>query len=189
MKKLTLAVFAVVIGFVMTSCGGVSPKETIIKATDEFFAQAEQDLNTIENAEDFMAFFNVLESDKEDFIQNVFADYVDGEGNIKGISESDMEEINNYIYDRATAYNKIEGAKAGEFMEPLIADYENAVYALCENFGNVDQETFENMTLDFDKAETALRLFADYDNVPTALQERAQAAQAKLDELLTLLAQ
>ena len=55
--------------------------------------------------------------------------------------------------------------------------------------GGSPEEAFENLTLDFDKAETALRLFADYDNVPTALQERAQAAEAKLEELLKQLAQ
>lgn len=189
MKKLTFAIAAVVMGFVMAACSTTSPKETILKAADEFFTKAEADVNAIQTAEDFMNYFNLFENDKEEFMNKTFEPYLDAEGNVKGITKEVYEEILKGLYDRATAYNKVEGAKAAEFIEPAIAQYENAINALCEGFGNVDQEAFENLTLDFDKAETALRLFADYDNVPTALQERAQAAEAKLEELLKQLAQ
>ena len=182
MKKLTLAIFAVVMGFVMTSCNSVSPKETIMKSTDEFFTQAEEELNTIETAEDFMAFFNVFELDKQEFVEKAFADYVDEEGNIKGISDSDMEEIQSYMYDRASAYNKVEAAKAAEFLTPLIEQYEAAVDALYEAV-STGQPT-EGLVEQFEAAENALALFSDYDNVLPELQERAQAAEAKLDEVI-----
>lgn len=183
MKKLTLAVFAVVIGLVMTSCGDVSPKETITTATDKFFTQAEEELNTIDNGEDFMTFFNVFETEKEEFLQKIFADYVDEEGNIKGISESDMEEIQNFMYDRASAYNKVESAKAAEIMAPLVTNYENAINALCDAAGKVDEEAYEKLANEILSAEEDLTLFADYDNVPEELQQRVQAAEAKLLEL------
>ncbi len=189
MKKLSLAIAAVIVGFVMASCNSVSPVETIKKATDEFFAQAETKIQAVTSGEEFMQAFAEMNEARNEFMEKTFADYLDEEGNVKGFTEEEWNDLQSYMFDRATAYNKIEGAKAGEFMEPVVADYENAINALCEGFGNVDQEAFENLTLDFDKAETALRLFADYDNVPTALQERAQAAEDKLDELLKLMAQ
>ena len=74
MKKLTLAIAAVMVAFVMTSCGGDSPKEKIMKATDEFFTQAEKELQNITNGDDFMAHFYQFEDDKQSFLQNVFAD-------------------------------------------------------------------------------------------------------------------
>lgn len=184
MKKLTLAIFAVVIGFVMASCDNVSPKETIMKATDTFFTQAEEKLSTIENGEDFMAFFDAFKTDKQDFIQQAFADYVDEEGNIKGISDSDMEEIQKYMYDRATAFNKVEADKAAEFIAPIIERYENAVNALSEAIGNADEETLDKLVEEYESVESELALFEDYDNVLPELQERAQAAENKLQGFL-----
>ena len=183
MKKLTLAVFAVVIGFVMTSCGNDSPKEAIMAATDKFFTQAEEELNTIDNGEDFMTFFNVFENEKEDFVEKIFADYVDEEGNIKGISESDMEEIKSFMYDRASAYNKVESAKVAEILDPFVTNYENAINALCDAAGKVDEEAYEKLASEIESAENDLALFDDYDNVPMEIQQRVQAAEAKIQEL------
>lgn len=187
MKKLTLAIAAVVMGFVMAACNSTSPKETIMKATDEFFAQAEKDVQAINNGEAFMAHFAQFEADKAEFLQKTLANYLDEEGNIKGFTKEEWTELQNYISDRATAYNKVEGAKAAEFMEPLIANYENAVNALYDAAGNVDEEAFGKLVSNFETAEEGLRLFADYDNVPTELQQRAKAAEAKLQDLLNAL--
>lgn len=182
MKKLTLAIFAVVIGFVMASCDNVSPKETIMKATDTFFTQAEEKLSTIENGEDFMAFFDAFKTDKQDFIQQAFADYVDEEGNIKGISDSDMEEIQKYMYDRATAFNKVEADKAAEFLTPAIENYEAAINALYEAVAT--GQSTEGLVDQFEAAENELAMFGEYDNVLPELQERAKAAEAKLNEVI-----
>ena len=184
MKKLTLAIAAVVMGFVMAACNTTSPKETIMKATDAFFTQAEEEVQAIDKGEDFMAHFAQFEKDKAEFLQMTLADYTDEEGNIKGFTEDEWNELQSYMYDRATAYNKVEGAKAAEFMEPIIANYENAINALCDAAGNVDEEAFGKLVDNFQDAEEGLGLFADYDNVPVELQQRAQAAEAKLQDLL-----
>lgn len=189
MKKLTFAIAAVVMGFVMAACSTTSPKETILKAADEFFTKAEADVNAIQTAEDFMNYFNLFENDKEEFMNKTFEPYLDAEGNVKGITKEVYEEILKGLYDRATAYNKVEGAKAAEFIEPAIAQYEKAIDALCESFNKVDAETNDALTENFEKAEKALGIFAEYDNVPVALQERAQAAQAKLQELFNSFAE
>ena len=182
MKKFTLAIAAVMIAFVMTSCGGESPKEKITKATDEFFTKAEQELQNITNGEDFMAHFYQFEDDKQAFLQNVLADYLDEDGNIKGISESEGAEIEKYISERATAYNQAESKKAYEFMEPVVAKYEaviNSIYEAIEA-----GQPIEGLADDFEAIESELANYADFDNVPTELQQRAQAAEAKLNEVL-----
>ena len=182
MKKFTLAIAAVMIAFVMTSCGGESPKEKITKATDEFFTKAEQELQNITNGEDFMAHFYQFEDDKQAFLQNVLADYLDKDGNIKGISESEGAEIEKYISERATAYNQAESKKAYEFMEPVVAKYEaviNSIYEAIEA-----GQPIEGLADDFEAIESELANYADFDNVPTELQQRAQAAEAKLNEVL-----
>ena len=80
MKKITLAIAAIIMGFVMASCGTkVAPTETILKATQEFFDQAKTKLSSIQSAEDFLAFVNNFNKERDDFSQNLFADYVDEE--------------------------------------------------------------------------------------------------------------
>ena len=185
MKKITLAIAAVVIGFVMASCGNsVSPKETIIKATEDFFAQAKTNLQVIDNAEDFLAFVDNFAQEKDTFIQNVFADYMDEEGNLKGFTEEEITDLQTQLGDMASAYNNEEALKAAEFITPLVENYENAVNALYDAVGNVDEETFHQLVENFEAAESDLSVFAAYDNVLPELQERAQAAEMKLDEVI-----
>ena len=190
MKKLTLAITAVIVGFVMASCGNsTSPKETVMKATDEFFTQAEQELNeTVVDAQGFMDFFNVMNLDKSEFLQNVMAPYMDEEGNVKGFTEEEWEELQNYIYDRATAYNKVEGAKCAEFLTPAIEKYEQAVEALWTKYQaqeQLDEEILNAMNAELEEAQNDVFMFADYDNIPTELQQRYSAAAAKHEAMFS----
>lgn len=189
MKKFTLAIATVVMGFVMAACNTTSPKETVMKATDEFFTQAEQELNeTVVDAQGFMDFFNVMNLDKSEFLQNVMAPYTDEEGNVKGFTEEEWNELQNYIYDRATAYNKVEGAKCAEYLTPAIERYEKAVEAFWTKYQageEIDEDTFSAMFTELDEAEDGVFVFADYDNIPTELQERYSAAAAKHGEMFT----
>jgi hypothetical protein len=189
MKKFTLAIAAVVMGFVMAACNTTSPKETVMKATDEFFAQAEKELNeTVVDAQGFMDFFNVMNLDKSEFLQDVMAPYMDEEGNVKGFTEEEWNELQSYIYDRATAYNKVEGAKCAEFLTPAIERYEQAVDAFWVKYEageEIDDETFAAMFTELDEAENGVFMFADYDNIPTELQERYSTAAAKHAEMFS----
>ena len=91
MKKITLAIAVVIMGFVMASCGNkVSPTETILKTAQEFFDQAKVKLSAIDNVEDFLAFIDSFNAEREEFSQNLFADYVDEEGNVKGFTEEEI---------------------------------------------------------------------------------------------------
>lgn len=182
MKKLTVILAAMVMGFAMMSCDNTPKKEVITKAVDEFFTAAEQELTSISTGEEFMTHFTEFEERKNDFVQELFADYIDEEGNIKGFSNEDMEAIQSFMYDRASAYNKVEAAKAAEFLEPAIATYEDAINALYEAVSQ--GQPVEGLVDQFEAAENELALYADYDNVLPELQARAQAAEAKLDEVI-----
>ena len=188
MKKITLAIAVVIMGFVMASCGTkVSPTETILKTAQEFFDQAKAKLSAIDNTEDFLAFVNSFNTEREEFSQNLFADYVDEEGNIKGFTEEEIGNLQTNLSNLATEYNKEEATKAAEFIAPIIERYENAVNALSEAIGNVDEETLDKLAEEYESAESELALFEDYDNVLPELQERAQAAEGKLQQLLEVL--
>ena len=188
MKKITLTIAVVIMGFVMTSCGTkVSPTETILKTAQEFFDQAKAKLSAIDNAEDFLAFIDNFNTERDEFSQNLFADYVDEEGNLKGFTEEEIGNLQPKLSDIATDYNKVEATKAAEFMAPIIERYENVVNALYEAAGNVDTEAFHKLTEDFEAAEADLRPWANYDNVLPELQQRSQAAEAQLNEILEAL--
>lgn len=188
MKKLTLAIAAIVMGFVMASCDTTSKKDTIMNSADEFFTQAEEKVQAIESGEDFMAYFQQFADEKADFLQKTFGPYMDEEGNVKGFTEEEWDEIQNFIYDRATAYNKVEGAKCAEFLTPAIERYEKAVDAFWAKYQageNLDEETFNAMFAEMDQAEDGVFVFAEYDNIPTELQERYSAAAAKQQEMFS----
>lgn len=183
MKKITLTIVALVIGFAMTSCDSTSPKEKIMKSVDEFFVQAEQNVQKVASGEEFMSYFADFATQKTKFIENLFGPYADKDGNITGISDSDMEEIQSYIYDRATAYNKVEAEKAKEFMGPeldIIENYVNELYAQFQAGNELDKETVKN----FDDAYVNfLKKYKDYDNVLPELQKRRDAIWGKMDEM------
>lgn len=183
MKKLTLIIAAVATCFVMASCGGTSPKETVMKATDDFFTQAEKGLNeNVVDAESFMEYFYTMEEERDAFLQSILSSYTDDQGDIKGFTETEWNEVESYMYDRATAYNKKEGAKAAEFLEPIVAKYEAAVDALVDAV--TTDQPLDDVIENFEEAETELAVFADYDNIPVELQKRVQAAEEKLEDIL-----
>lgn len=186
MKKITLTIVAMVIGFAMTSCDSTSPKEKIVKSVDEFFVQAEQNVQKVASGEEFMSYFADFATQKTKFVENLFGPYADKDGNITGISDSDMEEIQSYIYDRATAYNKVEAAKCAEFLTPAIEKYEQGVEALYEKFfadEKMDEETFHGLYETVMNAAEEVYVFADYDNIPKELNDRFIAALGKFEQM------
>jgi hypothetical protein len=176
MKKLSLILAAVVMGFIMTSCGG-SVKDSIMKDVDNYFTEAETKLAAIDNADDFIAFATSMNDRSE--ISNTLEERYDG----KKISEEDQEAIEAYIYDRATAYNKAEGLKCGEFLTPIMERFVNAVEALYNNRDELDEETFTAMFKEMDEAEDEVLKFAECENIPEELINMFSDAEAKRAEM------
>ena len=184
MKKLTLIIATVVLGFVMAACSTPSPREAIMQQTEDLFAQAELEVQAITNAEDFVNFFFEFDERRDDFVNELFEKYpTDDEGNFKGMTEAENEELNNYIYERATAYNVIEAKKCGEFLEPYLEQFENVTNTLYGVFQNTGLFT-EDMHQQLYDAYERVALFQGIDNIPEELVDRYQAAMEKANEMI-----
>ena len=105
MKKLTLIIAAVAMGFIMTSCGN-KEKELMQKAT-EFYTQAETELKATENLEGFATFCQNFKQKFNDFM----ATY------------SDMklsQETQNFLDDKEKTLKQQGAQKAGELFTPYL---------------------------------------------------------------------
>lgn len=184
MKKVTLFVVMAFAAIAMTSCDNkAAKKEAIMQEVETFFSQAEQKLATLNNTEEFLAFFNELSTSKSEFAQNLYAKYeADDQGNFKGFTPEESKEISEEIYARATEYNKKESAKCAEFLTPLIDNLKTVVdnaKAEYEANGQVSEET-EALV---EAASEKVLAYSDYDNVPTELQDRFAEIAAIWDSI------
>lgn len=170
MKKILFTFVALAGLFVFASCSEDRDSSTK-KTVDQVYAQAETDINAVNDFEGFYACIEQLNVKKEDLEKKIIELYsTDG----KNIDISD--EMKNYIYERATAYNKVEGAKYAELFTPYLERLEKAMDAI--ESGKTDANMQE-----FQEALDALMEHASYDNVPLDLQERCQEDIDKMDAL------
>lgn len=154
MKKLTLIIAAVVMGFAFASCSGPS-KDAILNEVSAFFAKAQADIQAIDNADDLVAFVNSFGDKKDEFLNSLSEKFEMKDDKFVGFSDEENNEIMNKISEIATEYNKVEYAKCGEMMKPYIDKYDSAVKALFEKF-----ETGEEFT-----DEMVDELKASYDDI------------------------
>lgn len=178
MKKLTLAIIAVVIGLAMTSCGGGSEKakESMIKDADEYFTKAEQTLAQIDNTEDFLMFAESMK-DRSDLLESMKEKYDNK------ITDEDLDAAFDVIYDRATAYNNAEAAKCAEFLTPALDKFEAVVNELYAQY-QAGEALSKDKVLEFNNAFGEVMAFVDYDNVPQELSDRYDAIiDAKVTEM------
>lgn len=105
MKKLTIIVAAVIIGFVMTSCG--NKEKNLMNKANELYTQAETELNAIDNWDDFVTFF-------QNFKQK-FDDFKAGYSNLKL-----SQETQDFLSDKKEAFDQMESQKAGELFAPIL---------------------------------------------------------------------
>ena len=105
MKKLTMIVAAVIIGFVMTSCG--NKEKDLMNKANELYAQAETELNAMDNWDGFVTFF-------QNFKQK-FDDFKAGYSNLKL-----SQETQDFLSDKKEAFDQMESQKAGELFAPIL---------------------------------------------------------------------
>lgn len=177
MKK-TFSILTALFMVVVLTCCSMSPKDTIIKEVDEFFYEAEKELRDIDNPDDLMLFINVFNEDKQEFSQALDVKYQkDENGVFKGMNAAEMEAMQNEIFERATAYNKLEYAKCGEIMEPYVARVEDAVNKLQEYY-NSGKDFTDEMIDEYVNAAEELEKYGDV--VPEELANRYY----KADEII-----
>ena len=105
MKKLTMIVTAVIIGCVMTSCG--NKEKMLMSKANGFYAQAETELNAIDNWDGFVTFF-------QNFKQK-FDDFKASYSNLKL-----SQETQDFLSNKKEAFDQMESQKAGELFEPIL---------------------------------------------------------------------
>lgn len=177
MKKLVFVFGALILGFMISSCdNSAKVKAGMIKDVDEYFTEAERVLNEFDNAEDFVAFAKAM-NDRSDLLEHLSEKYGDND-----ITDKDWDEVESFMYDRATAYNQAEMAKCSEFLTPIIDRFEVLVNNMYPKF--LAGETFDDATIDeYADVYTAIMDFGECENVDSKLVDRLEPLFAKDDEM------
>lgn len=137
MKKLTIIITAVIIGFVMTSCG--NKEKDLMNKANELYTQAETELNAIDNWDGFVTFFQNFKQKSDDFKA--------GYSNLKL-----SQETQDFLSNKKEAFDQMESQKAGELFAPIlekgeqfaktIADY-GLIYLIIYHVEGVDENMIE----------------------------------------------
>ena len=141
MKKLALTFGAIVLGFVLTSCGD-NKKETVMQLFNTFFDEEVTFLNQVTSAADFLEYDQASDQRLEEFYAKMSQDFpMDENGEIINLGKEDNEEVKKALMAREDAYVNLYDAKRTELSEPYIADLENFwTGELDEFFGQFENE-------------------------------------------------
>lgn len=177
MRRLALILGVLVVGFAVVSCGEPA-KERLKKDVDTYFAAAEEGLIGLDNAEEFMTFVRGM-NDRSGLLDLLQSKYGD-----ENFSDEEWEEIEQFMYDRATAYNKAESDKCTELLTPIVDRFEAIVNRLYPMFQAGDTLFDEASVDEFADAYIAITDFADCENVIPALSDRISPILEKEEEML-----
>lgn len=171
MRKIALAIATFVAVFAFVSCGS-NPDAQIKKQADDMFAQAEKDIQAVDNMADFYAYMSTLEDNKAVIAQSMMEQYsTDGENALV------PDDVTDYIYNRATAYNVVEGEKYAELMAPYLDRVENALNAIQE------QGISDLRMKEYNEALDDMMEYLDYDNIPLDTEKKVEAIFSKMGEI------
>ena len=159
MKKLTLIIAAVVMGFAFTACSDPS-KDAILNEVSAFFTKAQTDIQAIDNAEELVNFVTTFDDKKNEFLNSLAEKFEIKDDQFVGFSEEENAEIMNKISEMSTEYHKVEYAKCGEIMTPYIEKYDSIVKALNEKF-EAGEEFPEEMVNQLKDAYNDIAKYAD----------------------------
>lgn len=180
MKKVTLILGALVMGFLLSSCGE-STKDKIYKDVDAFFVQKEAEIQGIDNADALLDFVTEMDNYPElDLIDK----YVDAEGNITGLTEEEGDVLSDMMIQRREVYTDIETAKCNEMMEPLIVEYENIIASLYEDFEAGLSEASEDKMAQWESIYTQIDHYTTI--IPNELYDRFREADDTFDYMFGL---
>jgi hypothetical protein len=140
MKKVTLLLGAIVLGFMLTSCE--NKKETALNLFNTFFDEELAQLNKVEDADGWMAYYDAA-SERFDNFFNMLNEKLplDDNDNIIGLSQTDSDEAMKVYDDRMDDYLAQRDAKGAALYEPFINDVENSfdeIVGLFDQYDNPD---------------------------------------------------
>lgn len=140
MKKVTLLLGAIVLGFMLTSCE--NKKETALNLFNTFFDEELAQLNKVEDADGWMAYYDAA-SERFDNFFNMLNEKLplDENDNIIGLSQTDSDEAMKVYDDRMDDYLAQRDTKGAALYEPFINDVENSfdeIVGLFDQYDNPD---------------------------------------------------
>lgn len=140
MKKVTLLLGAIVLGFMLTSCE--NKKETALNLFNTFFDEELAQLNKVEDADGWMAYYDAA-SERFDNFFNMLNEKLplDENDNIIGLKQADSDEAMKVYDDRMDDYLAQRDAKGAALYEPFINDVESSfdeIVGLFDQYDNPD---------------------------------------------------
>ena len=148
MKKVTLLLGALVLGFVLTSCE--SKKDNAIKMFNTFFDEELAQLNKVEDADSWMAYYDAASERFDNFFSMLNEKVpLDEDGNIIGLNQTDSDAAMKIYDDRMDDYLAQRDAKGAALYEPFISDLEGSfddivnLFDQYESVESVPDEAFD----------------------------------------------
>ena len=137
MKKVTLLLGAIVLGFMLTSCE--NKKETALNLFNTFFDEELAQLNKVEDADGWMAYYDAA-SERFDNFFNMLNEKLplDENDNIIGLSQTDSDEAMKVYDDRMDDYLAQRDTKGAALYEPFINDVEDSFMEIVGLFDQYD---------------------------------------------------
>lgn len=124
MKKVSLLLVALVMGFVLTSCE--NKKDTVIGLFNTFFDEEVAALNQVEDADAFLAYIDASDERFNNFYNMLDEKFpINEDEDFIGFSKEDSDAAMKVYSDRYDAYYAQREAKGSALYEPFIADLEN----------------------------------------------------------------
>ena len=150
MKKVTLLLGAIVLGFVLTSCE--NKKQTAVNLFNTFFDEELAQLNKVEDADGWMAYYDAASERFDNFFSMLNEKLpLDENDNIIGLKQADSDEALKVYDDRMDDYLAKRDAKGAALYEPFISDLEGsfdnimALFDQYEKVEDVPDEAFDQL--------------------------------------------
>lgn len=180
MRRVALLLGAVLIGFMVSSCGEPT-QEKIYKEVDMMFTQKEAEVKAIDNADDLLAFVNAMNETPE---LEILRKYANDNDELEDLTAEEADKLFDRMLERRSVYEAVQEEKCTEILEPLIADYEKVVADLYEDYENDVPEPDEAMIDQWSKLYDQVYQYADI--IPDALADRFLEADDLIDFMFGL---
>ena len=138
MKKLTMIIAVVAIGFVMASCN--NKEKALMQQATEFYTQAETELKSIDNLKGFVDFFQNFQQKFDEF-KATFSDM------------QLSEKTQNFLSEKENAFNEMQSQKADELFSTYLEPFEEFVDMYNEIETTPDEEITEEQAAKMDSWE------------------------------------
>lgn len=130
MKKLTLFLGAVVLGFMLVSCG--NKKDQVIKVINDYYDNEIVELNKVDNLNALLEYRDASDERAEALNKVWFPQDETADDPLKDLSEEELETVYSVIDDRWDELDDLFDTKASGFYEPIISDLEASYNELVE---------------------------------------------------------